>query len=124
MPDRVNINLDLGLVEIQSFGIVTAENIAASIKKAEEAFKLHGINKLLVDTTRQEQMPRISSIFNIFANFPKHLILALFAKKKQITEADIIFGENVAVNRGVTMKIFYAHMEAMAWLNSFNGSVD
>jgi len=119
MPDSVKINLDLGLVEIRSFGIVTSENITASIRKAEEAFKLHGINKLLVDITEQDQMPSISGIFNIFANFPKHLNLALYAKKNQITEDDIHFGETVAVNRGINMKIFYSQPEAMAWLNEF-----
>jgi len=119
MPDDLQINLARGLVQIRSFGVVTTENITASIKKTEEAFKLHGINKLLVDTTEQEQMPRILGIFNIFSTFPKHISLALYAKKNQITEEDIIFAETVAVNRGLNMKIFYTMAEALKWLDQF-----
>jgi hypothetical protein len=117
MPDTFHINFELGLIEIVSFGIVSSQTISNSIKKAEEVFKLHGIKNLLVDTTEQDIMAGVLIIYRIFSTFPKQLNLALYVKKNQVTEEDIIFGETVAVNRGINMKVFYSKEDAAKWLN-------
>lgn len=117
MPDKFQINEKLGLLEITSTGIVTADDIDDSIEKSKAAFEKLGINKLIVDTTKQEKMPGTVSIHRIFSNFPRNISLALVAERNQLTENDIIFGENVAVNRGVRMRIFYNREEAIKWLN-------
>ena len=46
MPDKFKINEKLGLMEIYSYGIVTAEDIDQSIEKAQDASKKFGLNKL------------------------------------------------------------------------------
>lgn len=117
MPDKFKINEKLGLMEIYSYGIVTAEDIDHSIEKAQDASKKFGLNKLLVDTREQKKMPGAVSIFRIFSNFPRHISLAILAKKNQVTVDDIIFGENVAVNRGIRMRVFYNQEAAVKWLN-------
>lgn len=117
MPDKFEINEKLGLMEIYSYGIVTAEDIDQSIEKAQNALKKYGLNKLLVDSRKQEKMPGAVSIFRIFSNFPRHISLAILAEKKQVTVNDIIFGENVAVNRGIRMRVFYDREAAVEWLN-------
>lgn len=117
MPDEFKINKELGLMEIYSHGNVTELDINSSIAKAQAAYQQHGLDKLLVDTHMQQQMPGTVGIFKIFSNFPRHISLAILAKKEQVTVEDIIFGENVAVNRGIRMKVFYDREAAIEWLN-------
>lgn len=116
MPDEFTINEKLGLMEIVSHGVVTAEDINSSIEKAKQVLSTKGINKLLVETTTQTKMPGTVSIFNIFSNFPREINLALIYKPDQLTAEDILFAENVAVNRGIRMKIFSNKKKAIAWL--------
>lgn len=117
MPDEAKINLDLKIIEIQSYGNVTKEDIENSIKLCLKIFDLHGIKNVVVDTSSQVKMPSVSGIFQIFSNFPKQFNLAILIKENQKTEKDIRFGEDVAVNRGVNMKMFYTRTEAIKWLN-------
>jgi hypothetical protein len=120
MPDKFKINKELDLMEIYSYGIVTAVDIEESIAKAQAAYEEYGINKLLVDTKDQQKMPGTVSIFKIFSSFPRHISLAIIADKKQVTVDDIIFGENVAVNRGIRMQVFYDREAALKWLKEVN----
>lgn len=120
MPDEFTINEKLGVLEIFSHGIVTAEDIYQSIEKSLEASKRLGINRLLVDSRKQKKMPGAVSIFRIFSTFPRHINLAILADKNQITVDDIIFGENVAVNRGIQMKVFYKREDALNWFNEID----
>lgn len=117
MPDKLKINEKLGLIEIESYGIVSTDDINKSIEKSQKIAEKYGIKKLLVDTTKQEKMPGTVSVFSIFSNFPRHLTLALVANKGQRTLNETLFAENVAVNRGIRMKIFYNRKDAVDWLD-------
>jgi len=117
MPDEFTINEDLDLMEIYSHGIVSAEDIENSINKAKKVLLESGINKLIVDTTTQEKMPGTVSIFTIFSTFPREISLAIIAVPDQLTVEDIQFAENVAVNRGIRMKVFSKRKKALKWLN-------
>ena len=116
MPDNVVLNKELGIIDITSYGIVTSRDIIDSINKIEGFFKESGINKVLVDTTTQEQMPGTVGIFKLFSTMPKAYIYVLLVKENQLTEEDLQFAETVAVNRGVQMKIFYDREKALKWL--------
>lgn len=119
MPDEFKINESLGIIEIRSSGIVSKEDIFNSIQKSRQAYAEIGISKIFVDTTKQEKMPGTVDLFNLFANFPREFALALLATKNQVTVEDILFAENVAVNRGVQMKIFYDSDKAVEWLKQW-----
>ena len=118
MPDKVELNKDLGIIEITSFGIVSSGDIMDSINKIMKIFKETGVHKVLVDTTTQEKMPGTVGIFKLFSSMPKEVVYVLLVKEHQLTEEDLIFAETVAVNRGVQIKIFYDREKAIDWLNS------
>jgi len=74
MPDNIKINKEIGVIEIQSYGKVTFEDIAGSIDKAKQIFEDEGINKILVDTTKIESTPSTIEIFKLFSSFPQELM--------------------------------------------------
>jgi len=101
---------------VQSFGLVTKEDIGKSIEEVQRIRKTTGHNKILVDTTKQEKMPDTISIFQLFSNFPKEFMCALLLNRYQDTEDDLSFVENVGANRGVRLQLFYDKEKALEWL--------
>lgn len=118
MPDVIKINEESDIVEIKSFGVVSKKDIKSSIAKATQINEEIGINKVLVDTTEQESMPNTFDIFFLFSRFPRDLRVALLANQDQSTLKDIIFSGTVAVNRGITVRIFKSREKALSWFNA------
>jgi hypothetical protein len=118
MPDVISINTELNLIEVRSTGVVRKNDILSSIAKIIEIHKETGLNKVLVDTTRQASMPMATEAFEIFSNWPPELKLAFLTRPQQPTEEDIIFAETVGVNRSGRMKIFQDQSAAIEWLNA------
>jgi hypothetical protein len=117
VPDEINIDKKLRMAEIRSHGRVTTEDILKSI---DVVTKLHVdgvIDKVLVDTTGQKNMPNVGSIFNITKMFPLNLKIALLAKTSQSTLEELEFTELTSYNKGKQVKLFYSKVEAMKWLS-------
>lgn len=116
MPDRVHVDESRDLIEIQSFGVVTKADIAASIATIRELAESNNIDRILVDTTMQEEMPSTTEIYELFSEFPRRTRTALLSDESQPTSEDLAFVESVSVNRGTQMKVFFKKEEALAWL--------
>ncbi|MFC1604120.1 hypothetical protein ACFL5F_03745 [Planctomycetota bacterium] len=67
---------------------------------------------------RQETMPGIIGIYDLFSNFLREFKLALVIKESQATVKDISFAETVGVNRSVRVKIFHKKEQALHWLEA------
>jgi hypothetical protein len=117
MPDKIFVNEDLDIIEVESFGEVTADEIARSIAKVREIYSEKGVSKILVDTCKQESLPTTIDIFDLFSTFPREFKLAILVKQSQITEEDLDFIETIAVNRAIRMKIFSERDVALEWLD-------
>ena len=117
MPDNIRVNEERGIIEVQSYGIVSKEDIVDSMIQARRIFDTKGFNRILVDTTKQEKMPTITDIFDLFSTFPREFRLAMLIQESQVTAEDISFTETVGVNRGVRVKIFHEKEQAMHWLD-------
>ena len=118
MPDKIRVNEDRGIIEVQSYGVVTKEDIAESINKIQQIGKTKGIKKILVDTTKQETMPSTVDVFEIFSNFPRGFRLATLIQRSQATAEVLRFVETVGVNRAFPVKIFYEKDQALQWLDN------
>ena len=70
MPDTVELDRDLGVIDIRSFGNVTTDDIAGSITECERILEKEGISQILVDTREQETLPNMSDLLALFSNFP------------------------------------------------------
>ena len=117
MPDKIHLNEDKQIIEVESYDEVSKEDIAHSISLIREVFIEKQFSKILVDTRRQTTMPDTMGIFELFSDFPREYRLAIIIKPGQPTEEALIFAENVGRNRGVSMKLFEDKESAMKWLD-------
>ena len=118
MPDKVSFNKELEIIEVESFGEVTGLDISNSIQQIKEIQQDSGVDRLLVDTTRQQTLPSPIEIVEIFSAYPRNLKTALLVDASQATVDDVEFVETVAVNRGKNIQLHYDREKALRWLNS------
>jgi len=118
MADKIQVDEDCGIIEVESHGNISKADIAQSIANVQNILTEKGINKILVDTSKQKQMPSISEILDLFSNFPRDFKLALFVVKSQDTEKYVSFAKTVGASQGNRVKIFYDKGQARQWLNS------
>lgn len=116
MHDGIEVDEDRGIIKVDSYGKSSYEDIAKAISEAQQVFADRGFYKILADTTKQNSMPSTTSIFQLFSNFPREFRTAMVLDKNQKTKKDLSFAEDVGVNRGVIMKIFYDRELALQWL--------
>jgi hypothetical protein len=117
MPDKIQVNEDLGIIEVESFGNVSRDDISQSIAKVRELFVEKGLSKILVDTRKQDEVPDTMDIFELFSTFPRELRIALLVEQSQSTKDDLDLAETVGVNRGVHVRILDEKESALQWLN-------
>ena len=117
VPDKIQVNEDLGIIEVESFGKVSFDDISQSIANVRQIHVEKKLSKILVDTRKQEVMPDTMGIFDLFSTFPNEFTLALLVERSQATERDISFAETVGANRGVRVRMFYEIEPARQWLN-------
>lgn len=117
MPDLLRVDRDHGIVDIRSYGSVSEGDLAASIAKVKEIAADEGINRVLVDTKDQESLPSTGAIFDLISRFPREVAVALVSAD-QPTAEEIHFIETVAVNRGISIRVFRERDEAEEWLHS------
>jgi hypothetical protein len=116
MPDEVRLNGEIGIIEVESHGVVTKEDITSSIRQIQQIQEETGISRLLVDTTRQDILPGPIEIFEIFSVYPREIKTALLVDRSQATARDVEFVETVALNRGKQVRVCYDREEALRWL--------
>jgi hypothetical protein len=116
MPDKFTVNKELRLIEIRSYGIVTQKDIEGSLASATEVYKRQGISKVIVDATGLKEGPGTVEVFKMFSAMPRYLSQAIITTKDHVKESELIFAENVAVNRGISLRIFYSREDALKWL--------
>jgi len=117
MPDKINVNEELGIIEVESFGLVTKDDISESINAARELHDSKDVVKILVDATKQNKMPGTVDIYNLFANLPLKFKIAILARESGANFNDLKFGVTVAKNRGTLIKLYTEKQEALDWLN-------
>jgi hypothetical protein len=123
-PLSTEIILEEGFIRIIAIGHYSLQNANNLFKLSIDSAMLHGKRNVLVDVTKVEGNIPFFDRFQ-FAEF-----LANYKAEHALTEVDRIavvgeepivhsnrFGETVAVNRGVNLRVFTDMGEALAWLN-------
>ena len=117
MPDKISIDEELKLLTILSYGKVTSDDISESIDTLTKLFHEGKIDKVLVDTTKQESVPSFSKLFTLSERFPPGLKIALFATKEQLTYVNLDFFELTSKNKHKMVQVFNSISEAKEWLH-------
>lgn len=117
MPDELHIDEAAGIIKVRSYGVVSRDDIAASMDQIRKAIAEQGIHRVLVDTLEQETMPGTIDVFHLFSTLPKSLRAAIVVRADQSTAKSQKFAETVSQNRGINVRVFHTEEEALAWLN-------
>lgn len=116
MPDELTINHSAGIIEIRSYGAVSKEDIGSSMSEIQRVRENDGLDRVLVDATEQDSMPRTFDIFDLFSTFPRNIRCAIIVVKKQHNFPDLRFAETVSVNNNVDLRLFETRESAIDWL--------
>ena len=117
MPETVTLDEDLGIVRIESFGDVTAEDLTASLASALRIHKERGLTRGFVDATKVTSYPSTLSIHDFGSQAAESLrgMKVAIAASHGILN-DPRFFETVVRNRGASLRIFDSPDAALAWL--------
>jgi len=117
MPDELSINEKLGFIEINSFGVVSVEDVSKSINQINNILKKTGINKLLFNSLNQKKIPKTFDIHSLISKFSPKITIAILRQESQATADDMYFVETVGLNKGLQIKIFNDRAMALQWLS-------
>lgn len=116
MSDEVRVHEDEGIIEVVSSGILTRQDMESTKAKIQKILVEKGFRRVLIDTTRIQSDPDTFNIFDAWKNHSKDFRIAILATESSPIIKDILFTENVAVNRGQTVKVFWDREKARRWL--------
>ena len=116
MPEKVKINKEKGILEVELSGDVIVEHVSSAMKQVHEILSKKGINKLLVDSSKQTSAPKTFEIHALISNFPPGFKIALFCKETQEISNDVQFVETIGINKGFPIQMFFQKEEAVQWL--------
>ena len=117
MPETVTFDDDLGIVRIESYSDVTAEDLRASLASALRIHQERGLTRGFVDATKVTSYPSTFSIHDfgsMAASSLRGIKVAIAAPAGIIKDPG--FFETVARNRGANLRIFTSPNAALAWL--------
>lgn len=115
-PGRVELDTENRLMRVR-YG--PEANIADWKQSLNEVLRLSeetGINRVLVDVREQKQLANTSELFNFGSQLPRHIAFAVLC---ELHLEEHRFIENVATNRGMTVKDFDSEPSALAWLREW-----
>lgn len=118
MPDKIEINIDLKIATINSFGKVSEKDISDSIHVISDLFKKGEITKVLVNTTKQTVVPNNMQLFNLSEQLPHGLKIAILSVHGQMTLNDLKFFELTSSNKGKLLRVFDSLKKANEWLSN------
>ena len=115
-----------GIMVMTFSGCVSKQEALSAREEASLRQMKDGVRAYLVDI-RNAQIPiSTTDLYDFFASLnaafdfrTRHAVL--YSPEKNDL-ADIAFGENMSVNRGIFLRVFSQKAEALAWLNNENSS--
>jgi hypothetical protein len=119
MPETTTVNREIGLIEVDSFGVVTIADWEKTFAEILEINRIHGFDKVLVDTSRQVSIPETFTIFEfgqLLSNQSRFMKYAIIVGDK--TSFGQKFLETVTLNRGANYSVFTEKPPALEWLLS------
>jgi hypothetical protein len=117
MPERVTIREDLQVIQIDSWGDVTMEDLKASFEEVLKISQERGLARVFVDATKQTSLPSTMPMFQFGSDLAREAPDLRFAvvRSPSLKEKTGFF-ETVVRNRGAQVNIFKTAEDALAWL--------
>ena len=119
MPDEVIVREDLEIIEVQSWGDITLDDMQGTLAKVLELHNKRGLARVLIDAMKVTSFPSAVT----FHSFGSDAAPKLWPTRGAIAvppEMDAMprFFETVMRNRGASVRTFNSIDEALTWLLS------
>ena len=117
MPERVTVREDLQIIQIDSYGEVTADDLRGSLDAVFGIRQERGFTKVFVDASRETSFPSTLPVFDFgsdLAQTARGMKFAIVSSPK--TDSGLRFLETVTHNRGGQLRVFDSADAALAWL--------
>jgi hypothetical protein len=118
VPERVSVIENQKIIKVDSFGVISIEDLRTSMRRVAELHKEQGLNKVFVDATKETAFPPTVPTFEFGTELAQAMIdlrIAVITSEKM--KNVIRFLETVAQNRGAQVQIFDSEEAAFDWLN-------
>jgi hypothetical protein len=117
MPEKVTIREDLQVIQIDSWGDVSMEDLKASFEEVLKISQERGLARVLVDATKQTSLPSTMPIFQFASDLAREAPELRFGVVRSPTLKEKTgFFETVVRNRGAQVNFFETAEDALAWL--------
>lgn len=117
MPESVSVDKSLQIIIVHSFSAVSFEQMTESISAVQKIHRETGIDKVLVNAGKIASIPSISEMFELAKEFPRSIRIAVLLSENQMLREGMQFGQTVAHNRGINIRLFELKSDAIEWLN-------
>ena len=125
MPEKVTIREDLQIIQVESYGEVTTEDLKGSLDAVFKIRQDRGLTEVFVDATKQTSFPSIVPAFKFASKLAETVRSMRFAvATAPETRHNQEFLETVASNRGAQVKVFDSADAALAWLTKMPNKED
>jgi hypothetical protein len=122
MPEQVTFDAEKQLIRVQFVSDSTVENWKSALVQIERLSEETGICRVLVDVRKQTDLANTIELFTFASKLPRFMVFAVLC---EIHLDHHRFIENVATNRGMTIRDFDSEQDAIEWLkNRPNKSMD
>ncbi len=117
MPETVTVREDLQIIQVESSGDISVEDLQGSLAEILRLHEERGLNRVLVDCRRQESLPATMPVFEFGEAVPAVLgSVSIAIALSPHTWEEIQFFETVARHRGAHVQSFDSTDEALKWL--------
>lgn len=120
MSYTIEIDEKENLIYLTLKGLISLKAGIASRKELAQFVKKTGIKKVIVDQSEGRVDVTISELFEFHSShnevLPNQIKIAIIVSKEEIAD-NMKFAENVAINRGIDIKVFTSVNEGIKWLN-------
>lgn len=117
MPEEVSILEDLGIIQVDSFGVVTEGDLLASMEEVLAIHKQRGLSRVFVDASHETSLPNTFPLHKFADVLSKNATALRFAVLvSDAVREDLRFLETSTRNRGMQVRMFDSRDEAIAWL--------
>ncbi len=114
MPVKIDVNKELGALEICMAGDASVFEWKGILRRSLDIYSRQGIAKVLIDARKLARPPNAIELFEFTRMLPGVMQFAIFISNW--SDKDILFLETVAYNRGLNVKVFHKRNDGIEWL--------
>jgi hypothetical protein len=117
MPERVSVIEDQEIIKVDSYGVISIDDLRQSMETVERIHQEQGLNKVFVDATKETAFPSTLPTFEFGTELAQSMANVRIAVITSERMKNVIrFLETVAQNRGAEVQIFDSTDAAFDWL--------